>query len=82
MKSSEALIILNTLRNSPNNSKPVAEALKFAVEAVSLMVPCVPLPDNKYCGNGKCPRCNAVFIDRVSKHCGNCGQALDWSVKQ
>lgn len=26
----------------------------------------------------KCPICKS-FISKINKHCGNCGQALDWS---
>ena len=26
---------------------------------------------------GQC-RCGAVFLDKKSKYCGNCGQKLDW----
>ena len=37
------------------------------------------LPDSKYYGNGICPNCNAVFVDKSTNFCGNCGQALDWS---
>lgn len=32
---------------------------------------------NKYFA-GQCPRCNAVFLDRSTGFCGNCGQALKW----
>lgn len=26
---------------------------------------------------GQC-KCGAVFLDKSSKYCGNCGQKLDW----
>lgn len=41
-------------------------------------VPARPMPDKRYFGVGCCPRCNAVFRDRTTRYCGNCGQALDW----
>lgn len=27
---------------------------------------------------GQCPRCHAIFLDRSTPFCGNCGQALAW----
>lgn len=32
-------------------------------------------------GVGKCPNCNAVFLDRSTPYCGNCGQALSWGTE-
>lgn len=29
-------------------------------------------------GVGRCPRCDAVFLDKSTPYCGNCGQALEW----
>ena len=29
-------------------------------------------------GVGRCPRCNAVFLDSSTPFCGNCGQHLLW----
>ena len=46
--------------------------------AVEKRLPTELLPENKYFGNGKCPQCSAVFIDRSTKYCGHCGQRLDW----
>lgn len=47
-------------------------------EAVEKQIPVKPLPEERYYGIGRCPRCNAVFLDRSTGYCGNCGQALDW----
>lgn len=47
-------------------------------EAVEKQIPVKPLPKERYYGIGRCPRCNAVFLDRTTGYCGNCGQALDW----
>lgn len=47
-------------------------------EAVEKQIPVKPLPEERYFGVGRCPRCNVVFLDRTTKYCGNCGQALDW----
>ena len=44
----------------------------------SRLIPKKPLPENKYYGNGRCPRCGVYFIDKSTNYCGNCGQALDW----
>ena len=47
-------------------------------EAVRKQIPARPLPEERWFGVGRCPRCNAVFLDRTTSYCGNCGQALDW----
>lgn len=47
-------------------------------EAVDKQTPVKPLPEERYFGVGRCPRCNVVFLDRTTGYCGNCGQALDW----
>ena len=41
-------------------------------------IPKKPLEEHFF-GIGKCPNCNAAFLDKSTKYCGNCGQALDWS---
>ena len=38
------------------------------------------LPENRYFGIGKCPRCGAVFMGSETNYCGNCGQKLIWEV--
>ena len=50
------------------------------LEAIEKQIPKAPLPEDRYYGNGKCPRCAVVFLDKSTRYCGNCGQALDWSV--
>lgn len=57
----------------------IEEEMKLAISALEKQILKKPLPENKYYGNGKCPNCNAVFLDKSTKYCGNCGQALDWS---
>lgn len=52
------------------------------VAALEKHMPQKPLPEDKWYGNGKCPRCNAVFLDKSTKYCGNCGQALDWGQEE
>lgn len=38
----------------------------------------MPYKPKEYMGYpGKC-RCGAVFLDKSSKYCGNCGQRLSW----
>ena len=37
-----------------------------------------PYNDSFIDGVGRCPRCNAVFLDSSTPYCGNCGQALEW----
>lgn len=53
-------------------------AIKQAVTALKKQIPYKPAPYQQYCG--KC-RCGAVFLDKHTKYCGNCGQALDWEDK-
>lgn len=47
----------------------------------SKQIPQKPLPEERYYGVGKCPTCNAVFLNTTTNYCGNCGQALDWGEK-
>lgn len=54
-------------------------ALDLAISALEKQISKKPLPEEKFYGNGKCPCCNAVFLDKNTNYCGNCGQALDWS---
>ena len=49
------------------------------IEAVMKGTAKEPLRDDEYHGIGKCPTCNAVFLDNKTNYCGNCGQKLDWS---
>lgn len=41
-------------------------------------LPYKPQPSDGY--EGKC-KCGAMFLDRLTNYCGNCGQRLDWSEK-
>lgn len=52
--------------------------LTTAFVILNVRTPKKPLPEERYYGNGKCPCCNAVFLDKATRFCGNCGQALDW----
>ena len=49
-----------------------------AIKALDKQIPQKPLEETKFYGNGKCPSCGAVFMDKSTNYCGNCGQALDW----
>lgn len=46
------------------------------VESLEKQIPKKPLPYKGF--DGKCVCCGVIFLDRSTKHCGNCGQALDW----
>lgn len=63
------------------NSVPIVstESIKTVLKAAIKGIAKYPLPDHRYYGNGKCPVCRAVFMDKSTNFCGNCGQALDWS---
>lgn len=52
------------------------EAKKMAITAIEKQIPRKPSAYKGY--GGKC-KCGAVFLDRSTKYCGNCGQAIDWS---
>lgn len=45
-------------------------------EAKEKQIPYKPKEYQMYCG--KC-KCGAVFLDKSTRYCGNCGQAIDWS---
>ena len=78
-----AIIELNRLKVNGYMPVDVARrdrALEKAKAALSKQIPKKPNPEREYCyGNGQCPNCNAVFLDKLTNFCGNCGQALDWS---
>jgi ribosomal protein S27AE len=57
----------------------IKEALECAINALGKQIPKRPLEEKKFYGIGKCPSCGAVFLDKNTNYCGNCGQALDWS---
>lgn len=51
------------------------DVLEILLEAIRKQVSYKP---KRYTGYpGQC-RCGAVFLDKSSKYCGNCGQKLDW----
>lgn len=60
------------LRNEDNYKTYLADDM--AIKALEKQIPYKPAPYQQYCG--KC-RCGAVFLDKHTKYCGNCGQALD-----
>lgn len=77
-----ALIILDRLNTTERIDVArdnIAEAVRVVSAAAKKQVPQKPVPEPRYYGNGKCPSCHAVFIDKTTNYCGNCGQALDWS---
>ena len=54
------------------------EVEDLVLSALERQIPKKPLPEEKIYGNGICPSCGAYFLDKSTKYCGNCGQALDW----
>lgn len=62
-----------TFGHEPTNEE--REAARDAIDAVQKQIPMKPSAYEGY--KGKC-KCGAVFLDRSTKYCGNCGQALDW----
>ena len=51
------------------------DVLVILIELIKKQMPYKP---KRYEGfPGQC-RCGAVFLDKSTKYCGNCGQKLDW----
>lgn len=46
-----------------------------AIQSIKKQIPKKPSNYKGY--EGKC-KCGVVFLDKSTKYCGNCGQALDW----
>jgi ribosomal protein S27AE len=77
-----ALIVLDRLNTSERIDVArdnLAEAVRVVSAAAKYRIAQKPEPESRYYGNGKCPTCGAVFLDKSTNYCGNCGQALDWS---
>lgn len=60
------------------------KAMREAIIALKKQIPQKPRIDNDdwIC----CPRCNETFYlinthNKRNKYCGNCGQAIDWGIK-
>ena len=62
----------------PKATTENVEAVRLSLEALKKQLPVKPDPENRYYGNGKCPICGVVFLDKSTNYCGNCGQALKW----
>lgn len=80
----EAAII--EANRAKNPDKPMtdydrrAKCMDILIEAARFRIPTKPKPEREYCyGNGQCTNCDAVFLDKLTNYCGNCGQALDWT---
>ena len=56
-----------------------AKCMDILIEAARFRISNKPEIENRYYGVGRCPTCRAVFRDRTTNFCGNCGQALDWT---
>lgn len=78
MKAIEAIQHLKWHFDGHTAESDTIEAAILAFEALEKQVPQEPKAYKGY--EGQCPNCNAAFLDRSTKYCGNCGQALDWSV--
>lgn len=70
--------ILEMKKTYYGETERVKHAKQLAVAALTKQLPVKPFPENRYFGIGKCPMCGAVFMDKSTNYCGNCGQALDW----
>lgn len=61
-----------------NSFRPIVYAFDAAEKAIEKQIPKKPLSDNEYYLEGICPTCGVHFLDKGTKYCGNCGQALNW----
>lgn len=73
----EAIQVLTNHIDPGRNTIRVNSALVYAIEATEKQIPKKVLPDTEYL-EGICPCCGVHFLDRSTKFCGNCGQALNW----
>ena len=72
-----AIIELNRIRTNTDERPP---EIDMAITAINrCFVKRKPKLETRYYGNGRCPNCGVVFFGGTTNHCGNCGQALDWS---
>jgi hypothetical protein len=80
-----ALIILDRLNTTERidvERDSLREAVRVVSAAAKYRIPRKPKPDLSYYSYGECPKCGAVFEDKPTNYCGNCGQTLDWSDKK
>ncbi len=60
--------------------EPIRTYAQIAAEACEKQIKKKPVPDtDDIFGVGKCPNCQAPFLGSLTRCCGNCGQAIDWS---
>ena len=79
-----ALIVLDRLNTTERIDVArdnLCEAVRVVSAAAKYRIPQKPKPDLSYYSYGECPTCGAVFQDKPTNYCNNCGQALDWSGK-
>ena len=79
-----ALIVLDRLNTTERidvERENLREAVKVVSAAAKYRIPQKPKPDLSYYSYGECPTCGAVFQDKPTNYCNNCGQVLDWSGK-
>ena len=72
----KAIIILDRLNTTERidvDRDELREAIKTVKAAAQKQIAMKPEPDKQYYCNGICPSCRAVFFDKTTKFCGNCG---------
>lgn len=86
MKAEDSIFwIKNHLKNN-RNYMGVAEqeVFEMAIDVLNKQIPKKPIKKNGY-SVYTCPTCEELYSRRVvmswEKYCPDCGQALDWSVK-
>ena len=74
MNEQEALKYMTLFRNEwdVNSKTKNAEAIDVTIKSLKKQIPKKPLD---YC----CPNCQGLLYIDDTRHCPDCGQALDWS---
>lgn len=79
MTTEKALELLNDMEFSEKYQgvQEYTEMLMVCKEALERQIPFKPETDKLIVGVGRC-KCKAELLDKETKYCGNCGQALEW----
>lgn len=67
---------IDELSSKKEKYENMVNAINIAISALEKQIPFKP---EHYKGfYGQC-KCRAIFLDKLTEYCGNCGQKLDWS---
>lgn len=75
MSDQDAINLFNQWRSLTRVLDEEIAVYDMAITALEKQIPYKLEPCHPY--EGKC-KCGAMFLDRHTDYCGNCGQKLDW----